>query len=112
VLRDELSATVCWLVENPLRPGARVLVKHGTRTVQAMVTELVCRLDEQTLARVPSPDAIAMNEIGQVLVRLAEPLPVDDYAVSRRTGSFVLIDPSDGSTLAAGLVGAPLRVLA
>ena len=53
-----------------------------------------------------------MNEIGQVRVCLAEALPVDDYAVSRRTGSFVLIDPSDGSTLAAGLIGAPLRILA
>jgi sulfate adenylyltransferase subunit 1 len=112
VLTEQLSATVCWLVESGLRAGARVLVKHGARTVQGMVTELVSRLDEQTLERVPNPDSIAMNEIGQVRVCLAEALPVDDYAVSRRTGSFVLIDPSDGSTLAAGLIGAPLRILA
>ena len=56
--------------------------------------------------------SIALNEIGQVRVRLAEPLPVDDYVVSRRTGSFVLIDPSDGNTLAAGLIGAPLPIFA
>ena len=112
VLVEELSATVCWLVEKELRAGDRVLVKHGARTVQGMVAELVSRLDEQTLARVPWPASFAMNEIGQVLVRLAEPLPVDDYSVSRRTGSFVLIDPSDGSTLAAGMIGSPLRILA
>ncbi|WP_420718721.1 elongation factor 1-alpha C-terminal domain-related protein, partial [Streptomyces sp. NRRL S-813] len=38
-------------------------------------------------------------------IRTAEPLPVDSYADSRRTGSFILIDPSDGTTLTAGMVG-------
>jgi sulfate adenylyltransferase subunit 1 len=36
---------------------------------------------------------------------------VDDYRASRRTGAFLVIDPADGTTLAAGLVGAPLPVL-
>ena len=39
----------------------------------------------------------------------ADPLPVDDYADVRATGSFLLIDPPTGNTLAAGLVGYPLR---
>jgi sulfate adenylyltransferase subunit 1 len=29
----------------------------------------------------------------------------DHYAVNRHTGSFLLIDPAGGNTLAAGLVG-------
>jgi sulfate adenylyltransferase subunit 1 len=33
---------------------------------------------------------------------------VDDYADVRATGSFLLIDPPTGNTLAAGLVGQPL----
>ena len=36
------------------------------------------------------------------------PLPLDDYAEVPRTGAFLVIDPADGSTLAAGLVGAGL----
>ncbi|MGW0890331.1 sulfate adenylyltransferase subunit 1 [Saccharopolyspora sp. NPDC002578] len=109
---DELDATVCWLAEKPLQPGARVLVKHGTRTVQAMVTELSARFDEQELASVDTPDALQLNEIGRVQLRTAEPLPVDEYAESRRTGSFLVIDPADGTTLAAGLIGLPLAPLA
>lgn len=38
-------------------------------------------------------------------VRTAEPLALDAYADSRRTGSFLLIDPADGTTLAAGMAG-------
>ena len=45
------------------------------------------------------------NDIGRVVLRTAEALPVDAYADSRRTGSFLLIDPADGSTLTAGMAG-------
>ncbi|GAA2698013.1 MULTISPECIES: sulfate adenylyltransferase subunit 1 [Actinosynnema] len=105
---DEFTATLCWLAEKPLAPGARVLVKHGTRTVQAIVTELLSRFDEQALASTGAPDALRLNDIGQVRVRTAEPVPVDDYTRDRRTGAFLVIDAGDGGTLAAGLVGAPL----
>jgi len=110
-LSDEFDATLCWLGDKPLRPGARVLVKHGARTVPAMVTELRSRFDEQTLSSVDGPESLSLNDIGRVVVRSAEPLPIDDYADSRRTGAFLVIDPADGSTLAGGLVGAPLSHL-
>lgn len=108
---DELDATLAWLSEKPLRPGARLLVKHGCRTVQAFAEVLISRFDEQKLSSVDAPDTLRLNEIGRVLIRTAEPLPVDDYAVNRRTGAFLVIDPVDGATLAAGLVGAPLAML-
>ncbi|HVW40530.1 MAG TPA: GTP-binding protein [Amycolatopsis sp.] len=111
VATDEIDATLAWLSEKPLKPGARVLVKHGARTVQAFVEELTSRFDEQKLSSVDNPETLQLNEIGGARVRTAEPLPVDDYAVSRRNGAFLVIDPADGTTLAAGLVGAPLPVL-
>ncbi|MFC0113272.1 sulfate adenylyltransferase subunit 1 [Kibdelosporangium aridum] len=107
---DEFEATLCWLADKALRPNARVLVKHGTKTTQAFVTELSTRFDEQKLSSVELPESLQLNEIGQVRIRTAEPLPVDDYTVNRRTGAFLVIDASDGTTLAAGLVGAPLPV--
>jgi sulfate adenylyltransferase subunit 1 len=110
VITDELDATLAWLADKPLRPGARVLVKHGARTVAAIVGELRSRFDEQKLATVDGPESLSLNEIGQVSVRTAEPVPVDDYATHGRTGAFLVIDPADGTTLAAGLVGAPLPV--
>jgi len=108
---DELKATVAWLADKPLRPGARVLVKHGARTVAAIAEEIASRFDEQTLSTTDGPDSLRLNEIGQVVLRTAEPLPVDDYALNRRTGAFLMIDQADGTTLAAGLVGAPLPAL-
>jgi sulfate adenylyltransferase subunit 1 len=111
IVTDELDATLCWLSDKPLLPGARVLVKHGTRTVQGMVTSIDSRFDEQKLSTVDAPGTLALNEIGRVGLRTSEPLPADDYTASRRTGSFLVIDPADGGTLAAGLVGAPMPVM-
>ncbi|MCK0090899.1 sulfate adenylyltransferase [Rhodococcus sp. HNM0563] len=101
----EFEATVCWLAEKPLRPGARLLLKHGTRTTQAIVGTLEERFDEQNLTSVPNPESLELNEIARISVRVAEPIAADDYKVNRRTGSFLLIDPAGGNTLAAGLVG-------
>jgi sulfate adenylyltransferase subunit 1 len=104
--RQELTATVCHLHERPLAPGARVLLKHGTRTVKAIVKALPYRVDlSGGLAREPEPERLGVNDIGQVVLRTAQPLPVDDYADSRLTGSFLLIDPADGATLTAGMAG-------
>ncbi|MGH3877393.1 MAG: sulfate adenylyltransferase subunit 1 [Actinophytocola sp.] len=107
-ITDELDATLAWLADKPLRAGARVLVKHGARTVQALVGELRTRFDEQKLSTVEGPESLSLNEIGQVSLRTSERIPVDDYATHGRTGAFLVIDPADGTTLAAGLVGAPL----
>jgi len=108
---DELSATLAWLADKPLLPNQKVLVKAGARTVAALVTELRTRFDEQQLSTHDSPETLTLNEIGQVSLRLAEPVPVDDYTSHGRTGAFLVIDPADGTTLAAGLVGAPLPLL-
>lgn len=108
---QDITATVCHLHERPLRVGERVLLKHGTRTVKAIVKALPSRLDVPSFDRrtgltyVNGPGELAVNEIGSILLRTAQPLPVDPYTKSRSTGSFILIDPLDGQTLTAGMAG-------
>lgn len=104
---QELDATVCWLSTQQLTAGARVLVKHTTRTVPAVLREVAGRLDLDTLEHVPTR-SLALNDIGQVRLRLAAPIAAEPYTHSRRTGAFLLIDAQDGATLAAGMVGDPL----
>ena len=108
----EFTATVCHLADRPLRAGDRVLLRHGTATVKAVVGSLDARLDIDTVTAEPSPAALSVNEIGQVTLRTASPLPVDDYTDNRRTGSFLLIDSADGTTLTAGMIGTPLAAKA
>jgi len=101
-----LSATVCHLDDRPLLAGQRVLLKHTTRTVPAVVERINYRMDVTIARHLPCQDSLAANDIGGVRIRTAEPLAVDDYVDNRLTGSFLLIDPQDGATLSAGMVDA------
>ncbi|GAA4117853.1 sulfate adenylyltransferase subunit 1 [Streptomyces hundungensis] len=102
---QDVEATVCHVADQPLTVGQRVLLKHTTRTVKAIVKEIESRLTLDDLSQHPHPGQLVANDIGRVKVRTAEPLALDAYADSRRTGSFLLIDPADGTTLAAGMAG-------
>ncbi len=101
---SELEATVCWMADAPLRAGARLLVKHTTRTAKAVVTALHDRLDVTTLER-QDTQALALNDIGRITLRTATPLAADPYARDRTTGAFVLVDDVTGATVGAGMVG-------
>jgi sulfate adenylyltransferase subunit 1 (EFTu-like GTPase family) len=103
-----VEATVCWMADAPLRAGSRVLVKHTTRTVKAMVTGLRDRLDVTTLASEGVPE-LGLNDIGTVTLRTASPLAVDPYAADRTTGAFIVVDEATGTTLGAGMVSGPAQ---
>lgn len=102
---QDIEATVCHVADRPLTVGQRVLLKHTTRTVKAIVKDIPSRLTLDDLSQHPAPGELAANDIGRVVIRTAEPLALDAYADSRRTGSFLLIDPADGTTLTAGMAG-------
>ncbi|MGO4234801.1 sulfate adenylyltransferase subunit 1 [Pseudarthrobacter sp. YAF2] len=99
----DLYAALCWLSPKPLREGQKVLVKHGTRTVQGMVRNVSGKLDLATF-KLEAASSLELNDIGNAQLRLAAPLPLENYLHHRRTGAFLVIDPLDGNTLAAGLV--------
>jgi sulfate adenylyltransferase large subunit len=99
----ELDAMVCWMGEAPLRPGARYVLRHTTREVRAIVDQLECRIDVNTLEQEPA-DELGLNAIGRVRLRASAPLMVDRYRRNRTTGSFILIDEATNDTVGAGMI--------
>ena len=100
----ELVATVCWMAEKPLEPRAKLAIKHTTRTVRAVVEELVSVVDIHTLEDLAAPAQLELNDIARVRLRLSEPLAVDPYAENRTTGAFILIDEATNDTVGAGMI--------
>jgi bifunctional enzyme CysN/CysC len=100
---QDIDAMVCSMAQEPIRPGARVLVKHTTRTVPAVVREVRYRVDVNSLRRAEA-DALGFNEIGRVQLRTTQPLMCDDYQRSRPTGGFIMIDPATKRTVAGGMI--------
>lgn len=101
----EFDATVCWMADGAaLEPGRDYIIKHTTRTTRARVTALDYRLDVNTLHRDKSATALKLNELGRVTLRTQVPLLLDEYSRNPATGSFILIDPDNNGTVAAGMV--------
>ncbi len=100
--RREIDAELFQLDARTLTTGSRVLVKHGTSTVQAIVAQIDSRYDLDSLTHEPA-EALQTNDIGRARLRLSADLPIEPYAASRHGGSFLVIHPADGATLAAGI---------
>jgi len=102
---QDVEAMVCWMSESrKLSARDRLIVKHTTRTVKAIVRDLHYRLDVNTLHRHEGVENLSLNEIGRVTLRLTHPLFCDPYSRNRQTGGIILIDEATGATVGAGMI--------
>lgn len=101
---QDVEAMVCWMVDQPLLPNAKLAIKHTTRNVRAVVRDLQYRLDVNTLHRDETAESLKLNEIGRVTLRTTQPLFFDEYRRNRTTGSFILIDEATNTTAGAGMI--------
>jgi len=102
---QDVDAMVARMSEQvPLRPGAKYTIKHTTRTVRAMVTDLQYRLDVNTLHRDETASELVLNEIGRMRMRTTSPLFFDEYRRNRHTGSFIIVDEGTNATIGAGMI--------
>ena len=104
VVARELEANICWMSEQPMRPGTRYALKHTTRAARAIIDRLEYRVNVNTLAHDHDATELALNEVGRVHLRASAPLMVDPYSRNRSTGSFILIDESTDDTVGAGMI--------
>jgi bifunctional enzyme CysN/CysC len=99
-----IEATVCWMAEAPLRPGARYELKHTTRRVRATIEQIRSRVDMATLDSVDDPPELELNDIGHVRLRTTVPILADPYTSNRVSGAFVLVDETSNDTVGAGMI--------
>ncbi len=102
-LLKRIDATLCWLSEAPLSPARRYLVRHTTRETKAQIAEIAQRVDLAELDWKPAT-GLAMNDIGRVSLRLAQPIFADPYAENRSTGAFIVVDEATNDTVGAGMI--------
>ena len=102
---QRFSATLAWLDLEPATPGRKYWVRHGHRWVQARLVEVAQRLDIHTLQPAPA-ETLAVNEIGEVVFELQQPLPLAPYAQQRVGGALIVVDPTTHRTSGALLVRA------
>ena len=102
---QDLDARICWFSgSKKLTQGGKYLIKHTTKTAQAMISEITYKVDVNSLRKNEEDIEFNMNDIGRIKFRTSEPIFYDTYRRNRNTGSFILIDPFTHQTLAAGML--------
>lgn len=99
-----LSAVAVHLADKPLAVGRVVEVRYGAALVRGRIASVDALIDIETGEPTGVADQLAVNDVAEITVEVAQPLPVDAYRVGGRVGAFLLIEPGTGDTLTAGLV--------
>ncbi len=105
---DQFEAALVWMGEEPMLPGRPYLMKIGTRTVNATITEPKYKVNVNTLEHLAAKK-LELNEIGVCNLSLDRPVAFDPYTVNRETGGFILIDRLSNNTVGAGMLHFALR---
>jgi len=105
---DQFESTIVWFDDEPLLPGRPYLLKLGTRTVSAQVTEPKHKINVNTLEKLAAT-RLELNEIGVCNLSLSAPIAFDAYADNKDLGGFVLIDRLSNRTVGAGMLHFALR---
>jgi sulfate adenylyltransferase subunit 1 len=105
-LSNQVTALVFQLAKTPVRVRGNVLLRYGTSLVRGRVDEIVRRVDILGGENEDRGDdrTLQLNDIAEVRITVAEPLPFEPYRRGGKVGSFLLIQPGSGDTLTAGLV--------
>ena len=102
--QKQLEATICWFDERPLNTARKYLLKHGTQTVFAKISEIESVLNVHTLEQESGATALKMNDIARVLLSLQKPIVATTYEENIAGGAFILVDEATYNTVAAGMI--------
>ena len=84
-----IRARIFWLHDQPLLPGASILVRLGTKETRATVVAIEKAVDPGALSSIET-QSIARNHVGEIDISLAQPLAADPFTDNPRTGRLVI----------------------
>jgi bifunctional enzyme CysN/CysC len=100
---SRVTANLIWMSRRPLQLNSAYLMKHTTQSLSVRISRLFHKIEIDTFTEITS-ETLEANEIGLVQVDSHRPMLCDRYSDNRTTGSFILIDPNDNDTVAAGMI--------
>jgi len=100
----EITTMICWMNPKPMQLNGKYALKHTTRDVRCLITEVDYVLNISTLEKMSGVKTVRMNDIARIQLRTTNPLFYDSYSINRITGSLILIDEATNETVAAGMI--------
>jgi len=105
---NQFEVTIVWMNDDPMLPGRTYLMKIGTKTVSATITDIKYQVNVNTLEHTAAKN-LALNGIGVCTINLDQDIAFDAYKENHDTGGFILIDRLTYNTMGAGMIHFSLR---
>ncbi len=105
---NQFESTIVWMTEEPMLPGRQYLLKCGTSTSTATITDIKFEINVNTLEQNAAKN-LEINNIGNCNINLDRQIAFDNYEDNHTTGSFILIDRITNETVGAGTLNFALR---
>lgn len=105
---DQFQAHLIWMHEDPMLPERSYLLRIGTQTTSAQITDLKYEINVNTAEHVPA-STMGLNEIAVCNFATSHAIAFDPYSENTATGAFILIDRISNNTVAAGMIDFGLR---
>ncbi len=105
---DQFAAHVIWMADAPMIPERQYILKLGTQSVGAAITELKHKINVNTLEHIAAK-TLELNEVALCNLALDQAITYDPYADNPQTGAFILIDRYTNATVGAGMISFGLR---
>ena len=99
---------ICWMHDEPLRKGVKYGIKLGTKSARCMASDILHRVNIDTLEPDIAATSLSLNEIGRVKFKTTVPMV---FNRNRQTGGFIIIDEATNLTLGAGMILEPKRAV-
>ncbi|GHV59422.1 sulfate adenylyltransferase subunit 1 [Campylobacterota bacterium] len=104
---DDFEADIVWLGEEKLDLQRSYLIKIGTKTTSAKITDLIRQIDINNFGELCEKE-IKLNAIAHIKLSTLGAVVFDPYYANRLTGSFILIDRLTNATVCAGMARKPV----
>ncbi|WP_116797011.1 sulfate adenylyltransferase subunit 1 [Flavobacterium sp. 103] len=102
-IEKDITTTVCWMDSKKLVAGAKYFVQHNTNRVLAKI-DSVKNVIATDYSGVTPATQLAINEIGEVTIKLSKAIYFDAYTENKSNGAFILIDAATNTTAGVGFI--------
>ena len=102
-IEKDINTTVCWMDSKKLIAGSKYLIQHNTNRVLAKIENIKNTISTD-YSGTKEASQLAINEIGEVNIKLSKALYFDAYNDNKSNGAFILIDTATNTTAGVGFI--------
>jgi sulfate adenylyltransferase subunit 1 len=102
-IEKDINTTICWMDSKKLIAGSKYLIQHNTNRVLAKIENIKNTISTD-YSGTKEASQLAINEIGEVNIKLSKALYFDAYNDNKSNGAFILIDTATNTTAGVGFI--------